>query len=60
VSWDTAKARWRAQILVDGRETHLGYHDDEVQAARAYNEAAAKHFGEYARLNVIDTELQVS
>lgn len=32
---------------------HLGYFDNEVDAAIAYNEAAIKEFGQYAKLNAI-------
>ena len=44
--------KWRAQIGYDGKTHHLGYFTDEADAARAYNEAASEHFGEFARLNV--------
>lgn len=37
-----------------GRGNHLGYFGDEIEAARIYNEAALKFFGEFAYLNVID------
>ena len=49
--------RWRANIRVPavgkgrGRQTHLGLFVDEEDAARAYDTAARKHFGEFARLN---------
>ena len=45
---------WRASIRLDGRPRHLGYFTDEAAAARAYNAAALAHWGEYARLNVIE------
>lgn len=46
-----SKSVWVARIVVSGRQMHLGSFDDEVQAALAYNEAAKRHFGEYAHLN---------
>lgn len=51
VTWLGHKGKWQAGIKVDGRNHHLGQFDDEKAAARAYDRAAALHFGEYARLN---------
>ena len=47
---------WRASILAEGRRVHLGYFEDAASAAMAYDDAAKKHFGEYARLNFPDPE----
>jgi hypothetical protein len=56
VSWDRPSRRWYASIRGEGRSRNLGKFDSEVAAARAYNAAAVKFFGEYARLNIIDEE----
>lgn len=45
------KGRFRAEIWVDGRNIHLGYFDVETEAAKAYNEAAVTHYGEFAFQN---------
>ncbi len=44
-------AKYRAKIEVNGRVIHLGYFDKPKQAALAYNQAAVKYHGEFARLN---------
>ena len=45
--------KWCAQIGVAGRRVYLGYFDDPRDAARAYNEAALRHYGEFACLNPV-------
>lgn len=44
---------WTAGISVDGRTIKLGRFATEIEAAQAYNEAAIKYHGEFARLNQI-------
>ena len=44
--------RWQARIAINGLPRRsLGYFSTEVEAAQAYNLAASKLFGEYAKLN---------
>lgn len=43
---------WRAKIKHNRKTIHLGYFKSEIQAAHAYNQAANKLFGEYARPNL--------
>ncbi len=43
--------KWQSGIVVNGKRINLGHHATEIGAARAYNEAAIKYFGEFAKLN---------
>lgn len=51
VSWDNVCAKWRAQIMLDGKMQYLGRFLKEEDAARAYDVAALDNFGEFARMN---------
>lgn len=51
VTWDRDKHLWVAQIQTRGKTYKLGRFSCEEDAARTYNEAASRLFGEFARLN---------
>jgi len=51
VSWDKSSKKWRARITFNGKKSHIGQFDDEVEAARAYDREAKELFGEFAYLN---------
>jgi hypothetical protein len=52
VCWDARSSIWRAQIWTPGRRSiTLGYFDDELAAARAYDQAAIAARGAYAAIN---------
>lgn len=53
VTWDKGHACWRAQIQAFHRRYYLGLFQEETRAAHAYNQAAQKYFGSFARLNNI-------
>lgn len=48
---------WKSSIRVKGKGVHIGYFSNEVACALAYNEYAIKHFGEYAKINNIDSDI---
>lgn len=54
VSWDTSRGIWKAAINLKGKQKFLGYHSDELSAARAWNKAAQELYGEYANLNSVE------
>ena len=43
--------RWRARITFEGKTRYVGQYRDEISAAKAYDRAAKKYFGEFACLN---------
>lgn len=51
VSWDKNLKKWRAWIRHEGNRIYLGVHHYEKGAALAYDEAALKYHGKFARLN---------
>jgi hypothetical protein len=53
VSWQPQSRKWWARISVNYKRISLGTYDDVKDAARAYNTAAIKYHGEFARLNII-------
>lgn len=42
---------WEAQITVDSSSIYLGRYASQEEAAKAYDQAAIKYKGEYAKLN---------
>lgn len=47
----TKMERWTAQINANGKHHYIGIYATEIEAARAYDEAAMRLHGEFARTN---------
>lgn len=45
--------KWRAMISINNKSMHLGLFNNKEKAVKAYNDAAKKYYGEFAKLNVI-------
>ena len=43
--------KWRARITIDGKSKHLGYFDDEIKAAEAYDKSCISIFGSFGNPN---------
>jgi hypothetical protein len=51
VNFSKTESKWRSRITYQGKRIVLGRFDSEIEAAKAYDEAAKKYYGEFARLN---------
>lgn len=51
VSWNKRDRKYQVHITIKNKKRHVGYFDSEEDAARAYDEAARKQYGEFASLN---------
>ena len=56
VVFDIRRKKYYAKIKVNQKIIFLGYYINCIDAARAYNQAAQKYHGEFAKLNVIPKE----
>lgn len=53
VSWHKATGKWQVKIGFQKSVIYIGEYNNVTDAALAYNEAARKYFGDFARLNEV-------
>lgn len=58
VSWNKANKRWHARILLNGKNKHLGYFVNEIEAAKAYNSAVLTYLDGDAYINILNEEIE--
>jgi hypothetical protein len=51
VWWHKSSLKWGATVVFEKKKIHLGTFKNEIDAAKAYDEAAKKYHGEFACLN---------
>jgi len=51
VHWDKGRSKWRSEINVAGCRISLGRFSSEEEAGEAYDKAAYRAFGSFAKLN---------
>ncbi len=53
VYWNKSNGNWNVSICAKQSSIFLGVFESKIEAAKIYNRAALKYFGEFARLNTI-------
>lgn len=53
IKWDKSRNKWAVSIQVNKKTKYIGRYDSDIEAAKAYNEAAIKFYKEFANLNKI-------
>jgi hypothetical protein len=51
VGWAKQQNKWKASICVNNKRMHIGYFENEIDAAKAYDAAAKRYHGQFAFLN---------
>ncbi|UCC96328.1 MAG: HNH endonuclease [Phycisphaerales bacterium] len=54
LTWYRREERWAVRVMVNRKSKFIGYFDNELNAARAYDQAARKYHGQFASLNFPD------
>lgn len=56
VHWHNYHKKWASKLRRYNKVIHLGYFENEIEAAKAYDIAAKKYHGDFARLNFKEKE----
>jgi len=56
IYWKKNNRKWQALITFEKKRMYLGYFQNEIEAAKAYDRAARKYHGEFACLNFPEHE----
>lgn len=59
VSYDKRRKKYRATIMLSRKYIHIGYFNNEIIAAQAYDFEARKLFGNFAATNFGDKDVRV-
>ena len=60
VCWDARLKKWKASIKHQGKKIHIGMFDDDIDAAKAYDDKAKALKGLKAKVNFVDMDLVLS
>lgn len=60
VSFDKARNKFVARLGNDYKTLCIGRFATAIEAAKAYNQAAIQHYGEFAKLNTIPEDIKVN
>ena len=52
VIWAKRHKKWAVDIWINHKNKRIGYFDSKINAAKAYDIMAIKHYGEFANLNI--------